>query len=160
MLEKPDAKAIHESIKIEQQNARQLSYATADVYFRGLAKIVGRAGTDAGNNAELMSLMTSEHVRMTSTRDSLATGPNHRNALCLRNSVLARSATWRTQQRPSSHQISSSLPLRGSNGTPSRIPRTAYASSACPTGQKRHGLVRAMLGSSIHQGFSRRRGTA
>ena len=62
--EKPDAKAIHESIKLGNTKARHLSYATPDIYFRGLTKIVGRAGTDAGNDEELMRLMKREHVRL------------------------------------------------------------------------------------------------
>ena len=64
LLQKPDPKAIHDSIKISQENVRQLAYATSDVYFRGLGKIVGRAGTDAGNNEELMRLCRNEHCNM------------------------------------------------------------------------------------------------
>ena len=63
MLKRTDTQAIHDAIKIENQGARQLAYATPDVYFRGLAKIIGRAGTDAGNDPELMRLMKREHVR-------------------------------------------------------------------------------------------------
>lgn len=61
MLQKPDVKALHDAIKIGQDNVRQLSYASPDVYFRGLGRIVGRAGADAGNDEELMRLMQHEH---------------------------------------------------------------------------------------------------
>lgn len=80
LLQKTDAADVHESIKIENTKARQLSYATPDVYFRGLAKVVGRAGTDAGNDAELMRLMAIEHVRAPSrqTLSELVRSPSLR----------------------------------------------------------------------------------
>ena len=56
----PDAKLYHDAIKIGE-NARQLNFGTPSVFFRGLAKVVGRAGADAGDDELLMKLMQGEH---------------------------------------------------------------------------------------------------
>lgn len=57
----PSAKTYHDAIKVGGANVRQLSYGTSEVFFRGLAKVVGRAGADAGDTEKLMDLMAKEH---------------------------------------------------------------------------------------------------
>lgn len=57
----PNARLIHDAIKVGT-NATQLTYGAPAIYYRGLAKLVGRAGADAGDSDALMALMKSEHT--------------------------------------------------------------------------------------------------
>ena len=64
----PDAKTYHNAIKVGGANVRQLSYGTSEVFFRGLGKVVGRAGADAGDSDALMKLMATEHCEAIDSR--------------------------------------------------------------------------------------------